>query len=323
MFLVLVVHANYWFLGRPDLVQGLTGSTLSRVSIEALAVVCVNCFILISGYFGIRPKLRSLLHLFTQILFIYIISYLAACLLGVVSFSLSAFIDNCLAFSKANWFVQAYLMLMLFAPVLNAFIDHCSRRSFTLYVLLFLIIEVWFGEVRKCDFCGFNGGYSVVHFMMLYCLARLLYLYRDDLREVKSYMWLFSYLLCSIVVALMLLLGITIDYSNPFVIFSSVCLFLFFASFDFKSRIINWLAGGSFAVYLLHTREPILSWFRHFDIEAYTTYSTWAYIISILGVMLLIFFGSILFDKVRKYLFTPLIDKACQVNWKRYLTKII
>lgn len=299
MFLVLVVHADFWFLGRPDLSYGLTASNLSQVVIESLSCVCVNCFILISGYFGIRPNLRSLLQLFTQILFVYVVFYLLSCVLGVVSFSITAFIDNCLAFSKTNWFVQAYLMLVLFAPVLNAFIEKSDKRTLLIFTLLFLAVEFWFGEVRDCEFSGFNNGYSFLHFALLYLLARLLFSYRSNLVRIKKKIWIILYLACSLLISIEIIFGLTINYSNPLVVLSSMSLFLFFISFNFKSKIINWLAVSAFAIYLIHTREPVLSWFRDFDIYAFHNYGYFVFAGSIIGVMLLIFFGSILVDKVR------------------------
>lgn len=57
MFLVLVVHADYVALGVPEDV--MNANTICRVAIEALGLVCVNCFVLISGWFGIRASIKG------------------------------------------------------------------------------------------------------------------------------------------------------------------------------------------------------------------------------------------------------------------------
>ena len=42
-----------------------------------------------------------------------------------------------------------------------------------------------------------------------------------------------------------------LDYNNPFVVIAAVMLLLFFLSWSFQSKAINWLASSVFAAYLL------------------------------------------------------------------------
>ena len=46
-----------------------------RTFVQALTCVGVDCFVLISGYFSIRPKLRSVVNLFTLLAFFYLGCY--------------------------------------------------------------------------------------------------------------------------------------------------------------------------------------------------------------------------------------------------------
>lgn len=86
MLLVLIVHLNGWYLGDLDSnkvydrISGINFKELYRFIVESASVVCVNCFILISGYFSIRPNFKSLYRLFTQILFFYVLAYGGLCL---------------------------------------------------------------------------------------------------------------------------------------------------------------------------------------------------------------------------------------------------
>ena len=71
MFLVLLVHADFFSLGTPTL-QDIQTSTLDstlRIFFEALSIVCVNVFVLISGWFGIRPSLKGVSNFIFQCLF--------------------------------------------------------------------------------------------------------------------------------------------------------------------------------------------------------------------------------------------------------------
>lgn len=71
MFMILVIHANFVSLPRIDIGE-LTSNTVPSVTrffIESLGIVAVNVFVFISGWFGIRTRLKSVLSFIYQILF--------------------------------------------------------------------------------------------------------------------------------------------------------------------------------------------------------------------------------------------------------------
>ena len=72
MMLVMLVHANYASIG--DVAQSeLLATPLSaivRVVCEQLCIVSVNLFVLLSGWFGIRPTLKKFASFIFQVLFI-------------------------------------------------------------------------------------------------------------------------------------------------------------------------------------------------------------------------------------------------------------
>lgn len=81
MFFVLVVHADFQALGMPDRTEMtiLPLFSVFRIIIEAFAIVCVNSFVLLSGWFGINFHIKSLCNLLFQCAFfligIYILQY--------------------------------------------------------------------------------------------------------------------------------------------------------------------------------------------------------------------------------------------------------
>ena len=73
MFMVLVVHADFVALGEPSWTS-IVGNPVvegGRSLIEIAAKVCVNVFILISGWFGIKPSIRGFLGFTFQCLYFY------------------------------------------------------------------------------------------------------------------------------------------------------------------------------------------------------------------------------------------------------------
>ena len=59
MLLVLVVHAGFRALSVPTPAEAVSapGSTLLRFFSESASIICVNVFVLLSGWYGIRFRL--------------------------------------------------------------------------------------------------------------------------------------------------------------------------------------------------------------------------------------------------------------------------
>ena len=71
MFMILVIHDNFVSLPRIG-IEELSSNTIPSVTrffIESLGIVAVNVFVFISGWFGIRTRLKSVLSFIYQILF--------------------------------------------------------------------------------------------------------------------------------------------------------------------------------------------------------------------------------------------------------------
>ena len=125
MLMVVVLHfnnngANTGIVNMPAV---LTGRLTWGFLVESLCLVAVNCFVLISGYFAIKLKVRSLLKFYLQCFFIGLVSYLVYVGLcddfGVDSvFTVQIMAERLLAFTHNGWwFVVSYVGLMLLSPL--------------------------------------------------------------------------------------------------------------------------------------------------------------------------------------------------------------
>lgn len=110
MFLVLLVHADYFSLGAPSVsdVQTSPVDSFLRILFEAISIVCVNVFVLISGWFGIKPSYKGLLNFLFQCFFFLTGLYILTLLLGTSDLSLKG-LAGCIFATKLNWFIKAYL----------------------------------------------------------------------------------------------------------------------------------------------------------------------------------------------------------------------
>lgn len=136
-----------------------------------MVIVGVNVFVLISGWFGIRPTLRGAIKLLFQCVFIITICYTVGVVTGVCKLNLSGIINSLTAYRM--WFIPSYLGLYLFAPALNLWIEKMSRRQFRNVLIAFFSFEMVYGFcVPEINPIGF--GESSFSFFGLYMLGRYL-----------------------------------------------------------------------------------------------------------------------------------------------------
>ena len=316
MILVLVTHASYASLGSPtqaDISNSLCNAFMRSIS-ESLSEVCVNTFILISGWYGITFKFEKLSSLIFQVLFISISLYFTMRLAGMIQpLRFKEWIDLLLFRYSAYWFVRAYIILYIFSPLLNAFVDNCSCKQLRIFIICFYILQTIYGFYNSNGW--FSSGYSPLSFMGLYLLARYMRLYPDkyvNFNKFTDIIIFFSVSLFTVVCSLSqtYFLGtegtILFQYSSPFVIVSSLYFFLFFTKISIRSRIINWISVSCFAVYLVHCSPFVLRTYYMNLIKEWSNKEP----------MASFFFCSTLL-MVAYYCFSILIDKVRIAVWKK------
>ena len=306
MMLVMLVHANYLSLGNVSQceLQSTPVTGFVRIFCEQLSIVSVNLFVLLSGWFGIRPTLKKFASLIFQIFFIGLAT-IHICRLAGVEVSSKSFSDF-LYLGASYWFVPAYLVLFCLAPVLNAYCAHAEKRDFRWVLISFFVMESLFGWLAY-DYAHFEKGYSAISFVGLYLLSQYIRRHGDRLRSLKWWQTLLCYLLFTIVPALIAFVGIytknkelgATAYSSMFVIAASVSLLLLFEKLHFQSKVINWLASSAFAIYLVHQAPGMTKVYCNFFNEAYQSMNGWLFIPFAILATTLLGVVSILFDKVR------------------------
>ena len=139
MFLVLVVHADFFALGEPDanLIKTEPLFSFGQLFFESLSIVCVNVFVLISGWFGLRPKLKGFCNFIFQCLFFSLGIYLFVCLF-IDEFSIKG-IAECFFLTEAYWFIKAYVGLYLLSPLLNLFVETVDRKTLLRFIFFFYL----------------------------------------------------------------------------------------------------------------------------------------------------------------------------------------
>lgn len=330
MMMVLLHHANYMSFGTPSIEQINNGMfpEYFRVVLEHLCIIAVNVYVLISGWFGLKPKVKSITSLLTQIVSYTTIIALLYCIFHS-QFELR-YLSDIIVIGKGYWFIVSYLLLYLVSPILNAFVENTPKRYFKLILICFFIFEFIYGWLYGIE--HFFNGYSAISFAGLYLLARYIRLYGCFLQRWKKSYLLIGYVIISMVTALRVVLAyinqgdvwggnrsdLYIHYNCPFVVLSSIMFFLYFTKIEIKSKVINYMASSALAVYLIHVNPLIWDDFLKMVREFY------AYSPNIVGIcyvflfVLAVFIGSILVDKIR-LMITPtkrIADAAMKLKLK-------
>lgn len=322
-FAVLVFHFNGWLVGGMPKYFDFDNISAFRVSqaiIESFSCICVNMFLVISGYFRIRLKWQPVLRICLLLFSIHIPFYLIDCFFFNTPFLLKDFLRRFLVISNGGYFIQCYLMLMLLSPIINSFIEKYDGRKGTLFVSILVIIEFWFDCITHTYYVGFCNGYSVLHFIVVYMVARYVYLYRTDLMRLAKSFWIVAYLVCTIIILIMYVIGVNYvwQYSNPIVVISAICSFLPFLYKTYVSRWVNWVAKSTLAVYIIHVTVPVYNLVVRYDTYILGHYQYPIYILLAMAGVLLIFVLSVLYDKVVSIFSDSIINGVARyVNTKQ------
>jgi len=152
---------------------------------------------------------------------------------------------------------------------------------------------------------GGASGYSIINFMLLYCIGA--YLKKWYVASKPFYFYTFIYLLLSIISFLIeLVTPVMRNYSNILTILQAVFLMLAFSKLNIGIiRFVNIISSATFGVYLIHTQSLITkNFWSLFDIANVNSSRPLKFIyISILTILL-------------TYILCLVIDFSC-----RYVTR--
>lgn len=320
ILLILVVHATVFSQGIPKW-ESFTENTPHSIWIvvcQSLSIVGVNLFVLISGWFGIKPRLKGFFNFVFQCVFYSSLIYAIFLLSGQTTLTVVGLGEVFYA-THAHWFIKAYIGLYILSPVLNLFVEHSSKRLFEIVLITFFLFQSTYGWIGGAYF--YSEGYSTHSFIGLYLLARYIRIYTPRFSQFPKSIDLLTYfgvsLFTSATIVAMPIFGQGGKFSNvaeflydqqwyylfgylsPNVVVASLSLFLFFSKLEIKSRLINWSAASSFAAYLTHANTNFSSLYAATVVYFYATYSLPVAILYT-GLMILgIYLASTLIDQIR------------------------
>ena len=321
MAMVVMCHTNYWSLDQPSLKLCADEplKAFAQYLVECLSVVCVNCFVFISGWFSIKLTKRGFANLIFQLLFYSTLIYLVFWAFGLVQFSVKGFLQHANSLSNF-WFIRAYIPLFLMSPILNVFIDKAGKQTARTVLIAYAFMEIMLGWF--IDFLKIEGGYTVFHLCFIYLVARYIRVYGGKYFTFDKWRDLSIYLVISIGTAVIIMLSSYVSpavwrhsgrmflYNSPLVLLASIYLALFFTKLDFKSKFVNLVGASSFAVFLIHG-DPLIAepYMRPFCQNLFFNNNIFYFSIIITLSIIALFVVAFFLDQVRQWLW-GMIQKA-------------
>lgn len=199
MLSVILFHLDFLGMGiELHVIEASPLSTiLGAVGLKSLTMSCVNLFVLVSGWYGIRFTLHKLGALVFQVLFYSLPIYLVFVSIGRTLFSVNYFLH--LLLTNGYWFVGAYLILFILSPLLNRFAENTTTKEQRM--LLFALFGLMFLYGWISDDKWFDRGCSPLFFICLYLLARYFSIHRPafTLHKPKFYFLFYAAVMLPVV----------------------------------------------------------------------------------------------------------------------------
>ena len=228
------------------------------VFVDSFAIIGVNLFLLISGYFKIRLSWKSFFNLVFICMFCKIVHLcIDTFILGISHPMYEWVLKPIFVVSRSGgWFVQVYFMLMFISPLLNKAIDNLSEKEWKQSLSLLCVISFYLGWIlHNYDD---SAGYTLLNFAFVYVIGAAIHHYHF-MEKAKPWQ-----------IVLALVIGVTatfggnilvathdnlrlgfMAYNSPFVLLTACGVFCMFGKLKIQSKWINRIAMSVLSVYLL------------------------------------------------------------------------
>lgn len=283
MFLIVLWHV----IAYGKVIENSTGITnLIFNVIMFICIIHVNSFMLITGYYQSKSKFRlsKFLSFLLQLWFYNFLINLILKLSGAVTYTNIDFLLKTSFFNtQAHWYLRCYLIIYLLSPFLNKLVNGLDKRMFKrLIIILFLCFCL--APFLTTNLFYATDGYTVIQYIFLYFVGAYIRKYNSldvflsklnitQKRFIYFMLFLFffsinlgmhyfgQYLASlnsnTLKYVASNILTYKYNYNNPVTLLESLSIFLFFGTFQFKNRGINYLSSLTLGIYLIHQQEYI------------------------------------------------------------------
>ena len=331
MLMIITLHFNYRSNALLVLGEPASNVQIFATVLEAIAITGVNVYVLISGYYLSSSKVRlsKVLLLILQVYFYTLLISGAMMIVGAYSVKPDDKLDRMLKYlfpisSEHYWFVTAYVIMYVLAPVMNAAVNTLKRKQLKTVIIGLLTWFCFIKSIVPAKFGTDRMGYDFGRFICLYLIAAYIRKYNIVLfRDAKKSALV--YLISVVVIAAFSLVFYKINFDTGnfnyyaevpchynffFALTGALGLFSVFRFMRLKenllAEVIRIIAPYTLGVYLLHMHFEIadrwVEWIEQIIGETPLD-NVLMFFIHLVVSVLIVFFAGIFVDWIRKYIF--------------------
>jgi len=269
MLILCIWHILMHGYGLKHIADASVAPTTVQLILLALLAFPVDCFVFISGYYGIRLKREKLIRLLLQTTFFYLL-----CIILRNLFYIGEPVPNGMILTnwlpltnRAWWFIAWYSFLMLLAPIIEEGVNKLSQKRFLKILICLIVINnlgTWLNHLHT--------GSDLAGLLTVYLIGRYVSIYKKSISVAKAS---FFFLLTTLVLIAMVLSAHFLNkpyytwtlllFCNPLIVIQAISCFFFAKGLNFhNSRLANFLGAHCFAIYLLteFTDNQLYNWWR-------------------------------------------------------------
>lgn len=298
IYMIVFIHANMYL---NDFCVGSV-NTFFNGMVNGICNIGVTCFILISGYYGVKFSIRKFIKMECMMITFSVLETAVLCIMLPEQMKgaelLEQVVKSFLPFiTRKYWFYSCYVCLLFLSSYIHRFIESLSRKEYRrlLFILLFLfsiLPTVFYFELIP------DNGKGLVQMIMVYMIGRYIRMYRaesiNDLIGRKKAIGLFM--------VLWVVNGISHEFplqigainhhlckDNSITnLVMAVILFYVFKDLKLRSKMINNAAAYVFAVFALNNSlvEAVMKTLSEYAVLHRPVENT-GIIINVLGFLIL------------------------------------
>lgn len=281
MMMVIVLH----YLDKGNILPDLSGTEMNVMGIvawilEALCIVAVNVYMMISGYFLCTSsfKLSRLLQLWLQVWTYSVVIGVIAAFAGILptaEVDTHYFLTLLFPVSMGHyWFMTAYVFLYLLLPLVGAGVRKMSKEQMQLALVLLLVVFSLSKTILPVRLEKDGQGMDCLWYLCVFVMAA--YIRRFGLKFLENKVWALCLYLaaCLAIVAesfvlrqiylrtgsMGRLLSISFEYNHLLPFLAAIGLFMFFLQVKASGKLAGLAvkaAPYTLGVYLLHENEGV------------------------------------------------------------------
>ena len=179
MYMIIFIHANMYL---PYFCQGKMGTVFNGV-VNGVCNIGVTCFVLISGYYGIKFNIKKLIKMECMMISYSVLELAILFLVFPDSLQGAALLEQLVKtffpfITRKYWFYSCYVCLFLLSGYINSFLESIDKKTFetlliTLLALFSIIPTFFYFEIVQ------DSGKGLIQMIMIYLVGRYIKIYKD------------------------------------------------------------------------------------------------------------------------------------------------